>query len=97
MTVVNHKAYLDELISALGYDPELVDEHYDEIIGAAKVLNKVRVALMTSHPEKTRALFICGISDAHDATGFPDSLTTCIEFGSNVVARYERKEVGGHG
>lgn len=97
MTVVNHKAYLDDIVSALGYDPELVGDDYDLIINAARVLNKVRVAMVTSHPEKTRSLFICGIGGEHDDTGFPDNITVCIEFGSNIVARYERKEVGGHG
>jgi hypothetical protein len=52
--------------------------------------------MVTSHPEKTRSLFICGIGGERDETGFPDRIGVCIEFGSNVVATYERKDVYCH-
>jgi hypothetical protein len=96
MMIVNHKAYLDDIVRAMGYDPELVGDEYERIIEAAKVLNRVRVAMVTSHPEKTRSLFICGIGGEHDETGFPNRIGVCIEFGSNVVATYERKDVYCH-
>jgi hypothetical protein len=98
--VINYEAYLNDLIRALGYDPELFhgdeDAAYTDIIKAAEVLSRVRVAMLTSRPEQTRSIFITSISGERDETGFPDRIGVCIEFGSNVVATYERKDVYCH-
>lgn len=99
MTEINYyKIYLDDLVKALGYDPAQLDGEfgYHDIIKAAEVLNRVRVALMTSHPEKTQSIFITSVSDDKDETGFPNQIGVCIEFGSNVTAIYERKDIYCH-
>ena len=97
--VINYKAYLDDLIKALGYDPVRLDEDdsvYHDIVRTAEALSRIRIAMLTSHPERTGAIFITSVGGEHDETGFPYRIGVCIEFGSNVVATYERKDVYCH-
>ena len=96
---INHKEYLDDLIKALGYDPVRLYEGeavYHDIVRAAEALSRIRVAMLTSHPERTGAIFITSVGGERDETGFPDRIGVCIEFGSNIVATYERKDVYCH-
>lgn len=91
---------LEQLITALGYDAEIFlhnDEKFALLLDAAGALSRIKKAISTSRPEKSRDIFICGVSSEKDETGFPSNITVCIEFGSDVIANYTKTKVGGHG
>jgi hypothetical protein len=85
------KLYCD-LIEALGYDPENVKlyELQEKTIEAAKILRRVAITLQTTQPEKSGALFICGIGGEKDRFGLPEYLDVCPMFGLQGVAVYKK-------
>lgn len=76
----------------MGYDLDLIDDPESErkIIEGAKVLNRVRHAMLTSAPEKSGAMFICGASREVDRSGLPVRLHVCPTYGLDGFAVYEQ-------
>jgi hypothetical protein len=81
-----------ELVDALGYDPEQVKlyELQEKCIKAAIILRRVAIAMQTSTPEKTGALFICGITGEKDQFGLPEYLSVCPTYGLQGFATYKK-------
>lgn len=77
-----------ELVEALGYDPDVID--HGNVVKAAGALNRVRLAMVTSQPEQTGAMFICGIGGEKDEMGLPKYVDICPTYGLDGFARYEK-------
>lgn len=85
------RKFLERLLEAIGYDLDLIEPtDYEKIIAGAKVLNRVRHAMLTSSPEKTGALFICGQGGQLDSDGLPVRLHVCPSYGLAGSATYEK-------
>ncbi len=85
------RKFLERLLEAIGYDLDLIEEaDQEKIIAGAKVLNRVRHAMLTSSPEKTGALFICGQGGQLDSDGLPVRLHVCPSYGLAGSATYEK-------
>ena len=85
------RKFLAALLEAIGYDLDLIEEaDQEKIIAGAKVLNRVRHAMLTSSPEKTGALFICGQGGQLDSDGLPVRLHVCPSYGLAGSATYEK-------
>lgn len=88
---MNDRKFLAALLEAIGYDLDLIEEaDQEKIIAGAKVLNRVRHAMLTSSPEKTGALFICGQGGQLDSDGLPVRLHVCPSYGLAGSATYEK-------
>jgi hypothetical protein len=81
-----------QLVEALGYEKEHVisNELQDKSIEAAKILRRVAVAMQTSSPETSGALFICGIGGEKDDLGLPERLSVCPTYGMQGSATYTK-------
>jgi hypothetical protein len=78
----------NELVQALGYDPTVID--HEMVIRAAGALNRLRLAVVTSKPETSGAMFICGIAGDKDQMGLPEYVDICPTYGLDGFARYKK-------
>lgn len=80
------------LVAELGYNPQTVmdDNLQEKSIQAAKVLRRVAVTMQTQTPEKTGALFLCGIGGERDVYGLPEYIEICPTYGMQGVAMYKK-------
>lgn len=81
---------LRELISTLGYDPDVVDWH--QLIKTCAALVRVRTAMRHANPEKTREFFITGYGGKFDENGLPERLMICPEYGVSWAISYKRTD-----
>lgn len=81
-----------ELTEALGYNSETIKEKnlQEKIIEVAKIYGRVRMAMLTSKPEESGTLFVCGIGGKQDDMGLPERLHVCPTYGLQGVAIYEK-------
>lgn len=86
------RKFLERLLEAIGYNLDLIEDSggQEKIIEGAAVLNRVRHAMLTSSPEKTGALFICGQGRQLDSDGLPVRLHVCPSYGLAGSATYEK-------
>ena len=85
------RKFLERLLEAIGYDLDLIEEaDQEKIIAGAKVLNRVRHIMLTSKPERTGAMFICGQGGQLDGDGLPVRLHVCPSYGLAGSATYEK-------
>jgi len=87
------QTHMDRLLNAMGFDPKAIqtDDDFEKVVRAATVLERVRITMLTSEPEKTGALFVCGIAGARDEFNLPDYIHVCPTYGLDGFAVY-RKE-----
>jgi hypothetical protein len=88
----DYKTLYFQLVEALGYDKDNVvsNELQEKSIEAAKILRRVAIAMQTSSPEQSGALFICGIGGNKDDLGLPDTLSVCPTYGMAGSATYTK-------
>lgn len=81
-----------ELVEALGYEKENIKQEglQEKIVDVAKIYGRVRVAMLTSKPEETGSLFICGFGGEKDKMGLPERLHVCPTYGLQGSAIYEK-------
>ena len=88
---INFKEKYFRIVAALGYDPESIDDYdFEDLEQVAKILSKVRMSMLTSNPEKTGQLFVCGQSGAVDDQGLPDYLHICPTYGLDKFVIYTK-------
>lgn len=85
---MDYEAKYRELCDAIGYDPDVVD--HDAIVKVCGILNRVRITMSTSNPERTGALFICGYGGDRDDLGLPDQISVCPTYGLDGYAVYTK-------
>jgi hypothetical protein len=90
--VIDYKTLFYELVDAIGYDPETVvkDCRQSDVIAAAKILRRVAVTMQTQTPEKTGALFLCGVGGERDDMGLPERIHICPTYGLAGTATYTK-------
>jgi hypothetical protein len=80
---------LAALLEALGHGGvELDDTEFWRVVESARILTRVRVAMLTTAPEQSGAMFICGASTKLDDDGLPVSIHVCPTFGLDGFATY---------
>lgn len=85
------KLYFD-LVQALGYEPDRVKlyDMQEKAIEAAKILARVAITMQTSVPEKSGALFICGVGGQKDQFGLPEYIDVCPMYGLQGISVYKK-------
>lgn len=79
---------LRELITTLGYDPDVVN--WFQLIKVCASLVRVRTALRHANPESTREFFITGYGGKFDENGLPDRIMICPEYGVSWAVPYKK-------
>ena len=65
-------------------------EHIEELQKKLKVLEKIKVFIRTSQPEKSGYYFICGEGGSKDDNGLPERIHVCPAYGVDWMQIYER-------
>jgi hypothetical protein len=89
---IDYEKLYFELVTELGYNPKTVmdDNLQEKSIQAAKILRRVAVTMQTQTPEKTGALFLCGLGGERDSYGLPEYIEICPTYGMQGVAMYKK-------
>ena len=77
-----------ELVEAMGMDPAIV-KHQD-VIAVAKMLLKVKTAMIHAKPEKSGGYFITGEAGEKDVSGLPERIFICPTMGLAGFAVYSK-------
>ena len=91
---MKHTEILNTLVVS---NPELqeVIDYIDKLERGLETYARLKVAILSTNPEKTNFWFPCGESGSKNEQGLPQYIDICPAFGADTWTRYSRTSLEG--
>lgn len=91
---MKHTEILNTLVVS---NPELqeVIDYIDKLERGLETYARLKVAMLSTKPEKTNFWFPCGESGSKNEQGLPQYIDICPAFGADTWTRYSRTSLEG--
>lgn len=91
---MNHKQILDSLLAS---NPELqeVADYIDKLERGLQAYARIKVAMLSTNPEKSNYWFPCGEAGTKNDQGLPQYIDICPAYGADTWTRYSRTNLAG--
>lgn len=91
---MKHTEILNTLVVS---NPELqeVIDYIDKLERGLETYARIKVAMLSTNPEKTNFWFPCGESGSKNEQGLPQYIDICPAFGADTWTRYSRTSLEG--